>query len=999
MNGLTGLVKAISDKKNWAEFRNAGAAGLDISAEPGFAEDPSAMPVERTTSEAYAQYPVGTQVRDKMSGNEGVVVDHPEGNFGDVIYMKGPDGKEVAVRCDQVQSLAEIAPVAAPVAEPVQAPPPPVAEGGKPEEEALLAANLKTQADQYREKVRAGKELLKAAAGMEDSTVITAPQDDRKLTFAQLKATLKAESLGNESAAPAGRRGGNVPYKAKPPKENLVRVSRPDKEVTSATSGPKLLSYASVAKFIGYIPEGWDRLVAALHRDGLNLVAKKYDPTIADMAAKGMSDDEIRFEACQMALAGGLKAINAEIKKVRAGGLQMRRVGSNMTEVHLGDKVILFSYNTPVAATIDGKSYKTAKKWSSTTSSHINKWLGADSASAETKPQEFFDQLDPGAALAKNAAETGKSEIEGALKADLKARRDEFVKVRAAGEHIENKQQALELWVANDEGLYNIVRRARNADQIKQQFEEIWPTLGKGDSQYLKNDVPDLEGIDWQAVYDNEHEDDEEEEIEASLAVKAEPAPITPPVPTAPVPAKVPNKVPPVPSAQAQVPGQVAKIGDTPGLVPMVAKVSAARKLRSAKIVAADKPMPTTPAPTGKRWAWDATLNNNMGDWSLVQASKSLKAEMQEGIVEAEGDEDFKDQDYYCSLCGKDLVPGDKYYSNYGTGIDAYPHYCCPEHLQEAVKSGSDASNRADEEADPHAEEFGGGHQPEPRLFKGSAWAVIAAKKGITFAADKYEPKEGSSKVYQKSEDQGEKEGDLIDFAPDAGPDEWINGWSFVKKLKKEDATPEELEALEESIGAGFILEEEADEPGFEFSIYKRGDDTHADIPGAGSVRKKDGDMSAEVTAAADAPAQGKSLYELLKEAGCEMDNHESDLYVKDTPEAHAVLLKYEEGGRDGKTSFQKFRSEKDGEMWIDIPFAFQPWWEQRVGKGRSAEVSETAGKAIPAKEEKSEPYTDRGAGSPGAGGEDKPKKEEKKDEPKKDEKKPESKKKEDKGK
>lgn len=56
-----------------------------------------------------------------------------------------------------------------------------------------------------------------------------------------------------------------------------------------------------------------------------------------------------------------------------------------------------FSYNTPVVARINGKTYKTAKKWSVTTSKHIGKLLtdilcgcGDDVQSCD---QSFLDSL------------------------------------------------------------------------------------------------------------------------------------------------------------------------------------------------------------------------------------------------------------------------------------------------------------------------------------------------------------------------------------------------------------------------------------------------------------------------------------------------------------------------------------------------------------------------------------------------------------------------------
>lgn len=65
-------------------------------------------------------------------------------------------------------------------------------------------------------------------------------------------------------------------------------------------------------------------------------------------------------------------------------------LGTHQRELAVGGKLILFSYQTPVAAYIDGKYYRTQEKYSVTTSSHINKWLGDNEA--ESKPQSFFDE-------------------------------------------------------------------------------------------------------------------------------------------------------------------------------------------------------------------------------------------------------------------------------------------------------------------------------------------------------------------------------------------------------------------------------------------------------------------------------------------------------------------------------------------------------------------------------------------------------------------------------
>ncbi len=57
------------------------------------------------------------------------------------------------------------------------------------------------------------------------------------------------------------------------------------------------------------------------------------------------------------------------------------------------------------------------------------------------------------------------------------------------------------------------------------------------------------------------------------------------------------------------------------------------------------------------------------------------------------------------------------------------------------------------------------------------------------------------------------------------------------------------------------------------------------------------------------------SLYEELRDSGAKLDNHESDLYVKDSPEVRAIIVQHNFG-------YTAFRSQIDGNMWLDIPFA-----------------------------------------------------------------------------
>lgn len=69
--------------------------------------------------------------------------------------------------------------------------------------------------------------------------------------------------------------------------------------------------------------------------------------------------------------------------------LHLSNIGSNQTELTANGVRVLFSYQTPVAAWINGEYFKTDKKYSNTTTKHINKWVHL----ASVKPQDFFDNL------------------------------------------------------------------------------------------------------------------------------------------------------------------------------------------------------------------------------------------------------------------------------------------------------------------------------------------------------------------------------------------------------------------------------------------------------------------------------------------------------------------------------------------------------------------------------------------------------------------------------
>ena len=56
--------------------------------------------------------------------------------------------------------------------------------------------------------------------------------------------------------------------------------------------------------------------------------------------------------------------------------MQLKPIGSNMNEIVVKGKSILFSYSTPVAGWDENGAFRTDEKFSVTTSKHINRYLG-----------------------------------------------------------------------------------------------------------------------------------------------------------------------------------------------------------------------------------------------------------------------------------------------------------------------------------------------------------------------------------------------------------------------------------------------------------------------------------------------------------------------------------------------------------------------------------------------------------------------------------------------
>jgi len=69
------------------------------------------------------------------------------------------------------------------------------------------------------------------------------------------------------------------------------------------------------------------------------------------------------------------------------------------------------------------------------------------------------------------------------------------------------------------------------------------------------------------------------------------------------------------------------------------------------------------------------------------------------------------------------------------------------------------------------------------------------------------------------------------------------------------------------------------------------------------------------------------TIYQDALLAGLRLDNHCSDLYIKACPEAFALVRKH------GVKTATTFVSLVDGEVWIDVPFAYDPFWKNRGKK------------------------------------------------------------------
>lgn len=72
--------------------------------------------------------------------------------------------------------------------------------------------------------------------------------------------------------------------------------------------------------------------------------------------------------------------------------MKLRNIGSNMTELVMGNTTIMFSYSTPVAGKDDEGLFRTAKRHTRTTTGHVTKYLGGKDK-GRVVPQAWIDSL------------------------------------------------------------------------------------------------------------------------------------------------------------------------------------------------------------------------------------------------------------------------------------------------------------------------------------------------------------------------------------------------------------------------------------------------------------------------------------------------------------------------------------------------------------------------------------------------------------------------------
>lgn len=90
---------------------------------------------------------------------------------------------------------------------------------------------------------------------------------------------------------------------------------------------------------------------------------------------------------------GRLKCWSSVSTETTQTHMKLTPIAANQTELSLNNGTqVFFSYETPVAAYCPVQGYiRTAKKWSTTTSRHINKWLKGITEVTEVSQESLYE--------------------------------------------------------------------------------------------------------------------------------------------------------------------------------------------------------------------------------------------------------------------------------------------------------------------------------------------------------------------------------------------------------------------------------------------------------------------------------------------------------------------------------------------------------------------------------------------------------------------------------
>lgn len=159
--------------------------------------------------------------------------------------------------------------------------------------------------------------------------------------------------------------------------------------------------------------------------------------------------------------------------------MQVKSLGANMTQVQIAPDILLFfSYETPVAAWITGKGiYYTTKKYSNTTTKHINKFiqsLGLTGTPPQPRPQAFFDHLQIGVKKNPSTRKTNHSvgqRVEISPSYDLWMRGDrygEIVKITKKSIHIrmDKSKRILRVPLYRPTGIYQVINPSSRRKKV-----------------------------------------------------------------------------------------------------------------------------------------------------------------------------------------------------------------------------------------------------------------------------------------------------------------------------------------------------------------------------------------------------------------------------------------------------------------------------------------------------------------------------------------------------